>query len=87
MKTSGWAPALILAFTAFLISGCVEDTQQPQVRDGDPSDIALLEGLSFKLVPDFSLNDMNANSPTYSTEVSPRELEGKVSAYYFGSAT
>jgi hypothetical protein len=83
------APALafVLALTALAAPGCVEDTTGPELRAGDPTDIAVLEGLSFKLAPDFLLNDVNANSASYSQDVSPRELEGKVSAYYFGSAT
>jgi hypothetical protein len=38
-------------------------------------------------VPDFSLPDVNPASPTAGTDVSPRDYEGKVSAWYFGHAT
>ena len=38
-------------------------------------------------VPDFSLPDVNSSSPTFQTEVSPRDLNGNISVYYFGLAT
>ncbi|MEE2901862.1 MAG: hypothetical protein VYC39_06005 [Myxococcota bacterium] len=36
---------------------------------------------------DFRLLDVNTASPTYNTEVSPRDHIGKVSGWYFGRAT
>gem|GEM_PF-3123140 len=36
---------------------------------------------------DFRLLDVNTASPTYNTEVSPRDYIGKVSGWYFGRAT
>ena len=36
---------------------------------------------------DFSLPDVNPTSATHNTNVSPRDQRGKVSAWYFGSAT
>ena len=36
---------------------------------------------------EFHLPDVNPTSPTYSTDVSPRDHLGNVSAWYFGSAT
>jgi len=38
-------------------------------------------------MPDFSLADVNAASPTFSTNISPRSHLGEVSAWYFGHAT
>lgn len=38
-------------------------------------------------VPDFSLADVNPNSPTTGQAVSPRQQAGKISAWYFGHAT
>ena len=38
-------------------------------------------------VPDFSLTDVNETSPTFEQEVSPRDHEGHVTAFYFGLAT
>ena len=39
------------------------------------------------VVADFSLADVNPASPTYSTNVSPRQRLSAVSAWYFGHAT
>ncbi|MHC4953197.1 MAG: hypothetical protein ACYTGZ_04855 [Planctomycetota bacterium] len=36
---------------------------------------------------EFQLPDVNATSPSYRTDVSPRDFLGGVSAWYFGSAT
>jgi hypothetical protein len=38
-------------------------------------------------VPDFSLVDVNATSPTYGDPVSPRDYLMQVSAWYFAHAT
>ena len=40
-----------------------------------------------KPVPDFSLVDVNPTSARFGTAVSPRDLEGQVSGWYFGHAT
>ncbi len=37
-------------------------------------------------VADFSLDDVNATSPTSGQQVSPRDYMGQVSGWYFGSA-
>ena len=39
------------------------------------------------LVPDFSLTDVNPNSPSTGLAVSPRQHLGQISAWYFGHAT
>jgi hypothetical protein len=39
------------------------------------------------LVPDFALPDVNDASPSFATDVSPRDLLGAASAWYFGHAT
>ena len=39
------------------------------------------------LAPDFSLVDVNANSPTSGRALSPRRELLKISAWYFGHAT
>jgi len=39
------------------------------------------------VVPDFALEDVNASSERFGTQVSPRDLEGQVSGWYFGHAT
>jgi hypothetical protein len=38
-------------------------------------------------VPDFSILDINPDSPRYDEMVSPRDYVGQISAYYFGHAT
>jgi hypothetical protein len=38
-------------------------------------------------VPDFTLRNLNANSPTFNQDISPRQLQGQISGWYFGSAT
>lgn len=38
-------------------------------------------------VPDFSLQDQNPNSQTFGMNVSPRDLLGQVTAWYFGHVT
>ena len=38
-------------------------------------------------MPDFSLTDVNLNSPRHGQSVSPRQYRTAVSAWYFGHAT
>jgi len=38
-------------------------------------------------VPDFSLEDVNATSDRFGTEVSPSDLQKQISGWYFGHAT
>jgi hypothetical protein len=38
-------------------------------------------------VPDFTLTDVNASSPTFGDAVSPRDYLEMVSGWYFGHAT
>ena len=40
-----------------------------------------------KIVPDFSLMDVNPNSATNGQPVSPRDYLMRVSAWYFGHST
>ncbi len=55
--------------------------------------VAILAGCSSqgpdraKKVPDFALQDVNATSERFGTQVSPRDLEGQISGWYFGHAT
>ena len=39
------------------------------------------------VVADFLLPDVNSTSATFNTDVSPRDHLGRVSAWYYGSAT
>ena len=38
-------------------------------------------------VPDFSILDINPESPRHDELVSPRDYVGQISAYYFGHST
>ena len=73
------APGFVLAVALsglLLGMGCGDDSpNQPPSVPSDPT------------VPDFTLRNLNANSPTFNQDVSPRQLEGQISAWYFGSAT
>lgn len=44
-------------------------------------------GSDAELLPDFELVDVNPDSPTYNTQVSPRDLMGKAGAVYFAHLT
>jgi len=48
--------------------------------------LAGLAQLSAAPVADFSLVDVNATSPRFDTEISPRDYLHQVSGYYFGDA-
>jgi hypothetical protein len=74
-----------LALGAFLLAsllapGCEEE---PLVPDPDRGTGPKADSV----VPDFSLRDVNPESPTSGQLVSPRQFEGKISAWYFGHAT
>lgn len=64
--------AASLAVT-LLLAGCGDDDDGPEVID--------------TRVSDFSLTDVNPNSETHDTSLSPRDYLGKVSAWYFGHST
>jgi hypothetical protein len=65
--------APLLAIWAAL--GCGDETQAPPPDDVD------------ERVPDFSIPDVNPASLRSGENVSPRDYEGRVSAWYFGHAT
>jgi len=44
-------------------------------------------GTDADVLPDFELLDINPDSPTYNTPVSPRDLIGKAGALYFAHLT
>lgn len=51
-----------------------------------PAWVELAEGEDAPMA-DFSLVDVNPNSPSYNQSISPRQYIGKMSAWYFGHAT
>lgn len=57
--------------------------QGPTLTDGG---LQFVDG-GTTLVSDFSLTDVNPNSSTFNSTVSPRSFLGKVSAYYFAQVT
>jgi len=74
--SSIFAAALVLLLSASgaLVPGCGDDNStEPDPVTGQ--------------APDFALLDVNPNSPTYSQVKSPRQEQGKISAWYFGFAT
>jgi len=66
------APLLALALA---LAACGDDD-----NGGGPPPV---EGV----VADFQLTDVNPNSVTFDTQVSPRDYRERISAWYFGSST
>ena len=68
-------PVAVLAVALAAVLACDDDEapNQPEPPAG--------------VVPDFSLLDVNPNSTTFNQDVSPRQFEDKISAWYFGAAT
>lgn len=57
-----------------LLPGCADDSDPPTGPGVDP-------------MPDFALPDVNPNSASYGSMVSPRDHVRRTSAWYFGAAT
>lgn len=64
-----------------------DDSGDGDSNDDDNGDTDPGDDDEVNLVPDFSLLDVNETSSTYQVEVSPRDLNGNLSVYYFGLAT
>lgn len=71
MKRMDWLGILILSATLLAV-GCNDDDK-----------VSPLTGLA----PDFALKDVNPNSATHDSTLSPRDYLSKVSAWYFGHST
>ena len=71
MKRRGWLGILVLS-AALLAVGCNDD-----------ENVTPLTGLA----PDFALKDVNPNSATHDSTISPRDYLSKASAWYFGHST
>ena len=63
---------------ALLLAACGGGTEVEEVGPGPTVGV---------LAPDFHLPDVNPNSPTYTTLVSPRQRLTMISAWYFAHAT
>jgi hypothetical protein len=74
-RTFALSAAVLFGFIAWAAGGCNGNSSSPTgPRKGT-------------VAPDFSIRDVNPNSPRYDQLVSPRDYEGRVSAWYFGHAT
>jgi hypothetical protein len=67
------AVVVVLSATLFA-AGCKDDSN----NNGGP-----LTGVA----PDFALKDVNPNSATHDSTISPRDYLSTVSAWYFGHST
>jgi hypothetical protein len=76
MKAVVLASLVTLSVMIVLLPGCDDD-----------SPIAPPDTSGEGLVPDFALRDVNATSSTFDEDVSPRHYLGRISAWYFGTAT
>jgi len=67
--------ACVVASSGLLVSGCENGSKptQPNVPGG--------------IVPDFAIQDVNPNSATHGSTISPRTYIGQVSCWYFGHST
>ncbi len=74
MRTRSYA--LVLGCLLLFVLGCNDDSTEPDVPE-PPTGV----------MPDFSLLDVNPDSPSHGQQVSPRHHLESVSAYYFGTAT
>ena len=52
-----------------------------------PETVFTVVGTTAAMVPDFSLPDINPLSPSYGSTISPRDLVGQVTGWYFIKAT
>ena len=76
MKGTG---SVLAALCAALVLATACDDDVPLTTPPDPG--------GDQRVPDFALRDVNPTSPTFDQDVSPRQYLGRISAWYFGSAT
>ena len=72
--TEGMAARALLSLPFLFLVACGGSS-----GSADPVDTAALA--------DFTLLDVNPTSQTFNTDVSPRDQQGKISAWYFGAAT
>lgn len=80
MRRNLSSASMCLLLTAVLFSfGCGEDS--PTTPSDQPPEVPE------SAVPEFSLLDVNPNSATTGTNVSPRDYVRRLSAWYFGHAT
>jgi hypothetical protein len=76
------AQGVFMRHLAFLVVAALS-VSSVAVGCKDDSNSGPLSGLA----PDFALKDVNSNSATHDSTISPRDYLSKVSAWYFGHAT
>ncbi len=79
MRVGKMQVAAIAIFALLFAFGCGDD-ESPVGANGN----GIPTG---NQAPDFALADVNSSSATNGEMVSPRDYEGKVSAWYFGRST
>ena len=67
-------------FLSFFLAFCAVAHAEPCAQ---PEDC----GIGSAAIPDYSLTDVNPNSPTYGTTISRSDHLGEVMVIYFSSAT
>lgn len=67
--------------------GNVDSAMSADGGGTDVGNVAMHNDATGLVVPDFSLPDLNPNSPTTGRNVSPRAYLNQVSVWYFASAT
>ena len=72
MKRWGGLAAVVVLAAVLFAAGCKDD-----------SNSGPLTGVA----PDFALKDVNPNSATHDSTISPRDYLSSVSAWYFGHST
>jgi len=68
------SPLALLAVALVALAGCAKDAPTKPLPVSS-------------VAPDWTLTDVNPNSPTHGQAVSPRGQLGKISAWYFGHST
>lgn len=89
-----WKGRVLIPAFLVLLAGCVPTTGGPDNGNGNDNVNGGGDGggddtpqPSADALPDFSLPDVNPNSPSFNEQVSPRDHLAKVTAWYFGHAT
>lgn len=73
------APLLLLALLWICGLGCNDNDSPAAPTAPDP--------LPEQAMPDFQLPDVNPNSATFGTAISPRDQLARISAWYFTAST
>ncbi len=80
-------PKIALFGVTALTVACTNNTGDSGSKNYTCSGGTAGEGSIEDVVPDWTLCDVNATSPTFDQAVSPSDLRGQVSVWYFGHST